>query len=39
LDLALRLADQFVVLDAGEVVRAGGKDDLRDESIQRLLSV
>ncbi len=39
LDLALRLADQFVVLDAGEVVRAGGRDDLRDESVQRLLSV
>jgi urea transport system ATP-binding protein len=39
LDLALRLADQFVVLDAGEVVRAGAADDLRDPSVQRLLSV
>jgi len=39
LDLALRLADRFVILDAGEVVRAGVKDDLRDESVHRLLSV
>jgi urea transport system ATP-binding protein len=39
LDLALRLADRFAVLDAGEVVRAGERDDLRDESIQRLLAV
>ena len=39
LDLALRLADQFVVLDAGQVVRAGGREDLRDPSLQRLLSV
>jgi urea transport system ATP-binding protein len=39
LDLALRLADQFVVLDAGEVVRAGDRDNLRDPSIHRLLSV
>jgi urea transport system ATP-binding protein len=39
LDLALRLADRFIVLDAGEVVRAGVRDDLRDESVQRLLSV
>jgi len=39
LDLALRLADQFVILDAGEVVRAGSKADLRDESVRQLLSV
>jgi urea transport system ATP-binding protein len=39
LELALRLADQFVILDAGEVVRAGDKEDLRDESVRQLLSV
>jgi len=39
LELALRLADRFVVLDAGEVVRAGDKADLRDESVRQLLSV
>lgn len=39
LDLALRLADEFVILDAGEVVRAGQRDDLRDESVHRLLAV
>jgi urea transport system ATP-binding protein len=39
LELALRLADRFVILDAGEVVRAGGSDDLRDESVRRLLAV
>lgn len=39
LELALRLADRFVILDAGEVVRAGDKEDLRDESVRQLLSV
>jgi urea transport system ATP-binding protein len=39
LDLALRLADQYVILDAGEVVRAGDRDDLADASVHRLLSV
>lgn len=39
LDLALRLADEFVILDAGEVVRAGTREDLRDESVHRLLAV
>ena len=39
LELALRLADQFVILDAGEVVRAGDKVDLADESVRGLLSV
>jgi urea transport system ATP-binding protein len=39
LDLALRLADRFVVLDAGEVVRSGDHADLRDESAHRLLAV
>jgi urea transport system ATP-binding protein len=39
LDLALRLAERFVVLDAGEVVRSGDRDDLRDPAVHRLLSV
>ncbi|HEX8630376.1 MAG TPA: urea ABC transporter ATP-binding subunit UrtE [Catenuloplanes sp.] len=39
LDLALRLADRFVILDAGEVARTGDRDDLRDESLRQLLSV
>jgi urea transport system ATP-binding protein len=38
-ELALRLANRFVVLDAGEVVRAGPAGDLRDESVRRLLAV
>jgi urea transport system ATP-binding protein len=39
LELALRLADRFVILDAGEVVRAGDSADLNDESVRRLLAV
>jgi urea transport system ATP-binding protein len=39
LELALRLADRYVILDAGEVVRAGDRDDLRDPSVHRLLAV
>jgi urea transport system ATP-binding protein len=39
LELALRLADRFVILDAGEVVRAGDSTDLHDESVRRLLAV
>ncbi|MBO3750341.1 urea ABC transporter ATP-binding subunit UrtE [Streptosporangiaceae bacterium NEAU-GS5] len=39
LDLALRLADRFVILDAGQVVHAGGPEDLRAEKVQRLLAV
>ena len=39
LELALRLADRFVILDAGEVVRSGVAGDLRDESVRRLLAV
>jgi urea transport system ATP-binding protein len=39
LELALRLADRFVILDAGEVVRSGPAGDLRDESVRRLLAV
>jgi urea transport system ATP-binding protein len=39
LELALRLADRFVILDAGEVVRAGTAAELADESVRRLLAV
>ncbi|MFC4529477.1 urea ABC transporter ATP-binding subunit UrtE [Sphaerisporangium dianthi] len=39
LDLALRLADRFLILDAGHVVRAGTSDELREEEVHRLLAV
>ncbi|GAB3161333.1 urea ABC transporter ATP-binding subunit UrtE [Microbispora hainanensis] len=39
LDLALRLADGFVILDAGRVVRSGPAQELQDEEVHRLLSV
>jgi urea transport system ATP-binding protein len=39
LELALRLADRFVILDAGEVVRAGTSAELHDESVRQLLAV
>ncbi|WP_169944290.1 urea ABC transporter ATP-binding subunit UrtE [Microbispora sp. H11081] len=39
LDLALRLADGFVILDAGRVVRSGPARELQDEEVHRLLSV
>ncbi|MFI6510234.1 urea ABC transporter ATP-binding subunit UrtE [Streptosporangium sp. NPDC050855] len=39
LDLALRLADRFVILDAGHVVHSGAAADLREEGIHRLLAV
>ena len=39
LELALRLADRFVILDAGEVVRSGGAAELGDESVRGLLAV
>nr|BFE64911.1 urea ABC transporter ATP-binding subunit UrtE [Dactylosporangium thailandense] len=39
LDLALRLADAFVILDAGEVVRTGTREDLQDPSVRQLLTV
>ena len=39
LELAVRLAERFVILDAGEVVRAGDAGDLRDESVRQLLAV
>ena len=39
LDLALRLADRFLILDAGHVVHAGTAEDLRGEEVHRLLAV
>ncbi|MDQ6615199.1 MAG: urea ABC transporter ATP-binding subunit UrtE [Actinomycetota bacterium] len=39
LDFALRLADRYIVLDAGEVVRAGPASELADASVRQLLSV
>jgi urea transport system ATP-binding protein len=39
LELAVRLAERFVILDAGEVVRAGASEDLQDDSVRRLLAV
>lgn len=39
LELALRIADRFVILDAGEVARSGERADLQDESVHRLLAV
>jgi len=39
LDFALRLADRYVVLDAGEVVRSGPASDLADAEMRRMLSV
>ncbi|MET1074796.1 MAG: urea ABC transporter ATP-binding subunit UrtE, partial [Umezawaea sp.] len=35
LDFALRLADSFIVLDAGEVVHSGTSADLHDEGVRR----
>jgi urea transport system ATP-binding protein len=39
LDFALRLADSFVVLDAGLVVHAGTNEDLRQPDVVKLLAV
>jgi urea transport system ATP-binding protein len=39
LELALRLADRFVILEAGHVAHAGDAEDLRDEKVGRLLAV
>jgi len=39
LDFAIRLADRYVVLDAGEVARAGPASELADPSVRHLLSV
>ncbi|MEO3868377.1 urea ABC transporter ATP-binding subunit UrtE [Nonomuraea sp. B12E4] len=39
LDIALRLADRFVILDGGQVVRTGAAEDLHGEEVRRLLAV
>jgi urea ABC transporter, ATP-binding protein UrtE len=39
LDLALRMADRFLILDAGQVVHSGSADELRGEEVHRLLAV
>ncbi|GAA4565217.1 urea ABC transporter ATP-binding subunit UrtE [Planotetraspora kaengkrachanensis] len=39
LDLALRLADDFVILDAGRVARSGTAEELKGEDVHRLLEV
>ncbi|MEV4068931.1 urea ABC transporter ATP-binding subunit UrtE [Nonomuraea fuscirosea] len=39
LDIALRLADTFVILDGGHVVRTGEAGDLHKEDVRRLLAV
>ncbi|GIH92153.1 urea ABC transporter ATP-binding subunit UrtE [Planobispora siamensis] len=39
LELALRLADRFLILDAGHVVHSGTAADLRQEETRRLLAV
>ena len=38
-EFALRLADRFVVLDAGEVVASGAAETLEDTDLRRLLAV
>ncbi|MFI6516375.1 urea ABC transporter ATP-binding subunit UrtE [Spirillospora sp. NPDC050679] len=39
LELALRLADGFVIIEGGVVRRSGAAADLRDEEVKRLLAV
>ncbi|WP_049577023.1 urea ABC transporter ATP-binding subunit UrtE [Nonomuraea sp. SBT364] len=39
LDIALRLADSFAILDGGHVVRTGAAGDLHGEDVHRLLAV
>jgi urea transport system ATP-binding protein len=39
LDIALRLADRFVILDGGHVVRTGAAEELNGEDVHRLLAV
>ncbi|TDD51315.1 urea ABC transporter ATP-binding subunit UrtE [Nonomuraea terrae] len=39
LDIALRLADTFVILDGGHVVRTGAAEDLHQEDVRKLLAV
>jgi urea transport system ATP-binding protein len=38
-EFALRLADSYVVLDAGEVAASGGAASLEDDAVRRLLAV
>src|SRR5262249_54995459 len=38
-EFALRLADRYVVIDAGEVVASGAATSLEDETVRRLLAV
>src|SRR5690606_17060804 len=38
LDIAIRLADRFVILDAGRVVRTGDAAELHGEDVRRLLA-
>jgi urea transport system ATP-binding protein len=38
-EFALRLADRYVALDAGEVVASGDTSSLEDDSVRRLLAV
>jgi urea transport system ATP-binding protein len=39
LDLALRLADRFLILDGGHVVHSGASEELKGEEVHRLLAV
>jgi urea transport system ATP-binding protein len=39
LDFAREIADHFVVMDRGEVVLAGAKNDLREHAVRRHLTV
>jgi urea transport system ATP-binding protein len=39
LDFAIRLADQYVILDAGEVARAGPASELGEPAVRQLLSL
>jgi urea transport system ATP-binding protein len=39
LELALRLADAFVILEGGVVQHSGSAEDLRDDKVKRLLAV
>jgi urea transport system ATP-binding protein len=39
LDIALRLADRFVILDGGHVVRTGAAEELNGDDVHRLLAV
>jgi urea transport system ATP-binding protein len=39
LDIALRLADTFVILDGGHVVRTGAAEELHRDDVRRLLAV